>query len=332
MRRPCRNLLLTLLLVTGCPKPTVPPPVTDDACAETLVDAVGNQSTYVIAVRPLVATRLFAPAWLHTVDDLTRVLEQAETGHEMEVRSLTTMPLIRSTGRGADLVTVRDELPLDDAGAAEFRALFDSLEFLVGDLVNVGQTACFIHLPVVNYVGVDVDALVEELRPQFTQAMLAVDGTAHADRSIYKDVAGRGPSADRVLISYTADGESVKTPAFLVAMHGFQERVEALTGVAGSYSLADDVMLTRRVVHKGDPGAYLLPPKQAEINQLLMMYEMSGAPDEYGIRITDDRELTVVQVTLSVLEEGPRNRLLAQIHQFAGEGFPPEVHSQLCLP
>jgi len=306
--------------------------VTDDACVETLVDRVGNQSAYVVAVRPMVPGPLFAPDWLQTVDDLTRALEEAETGHELEVRSLTTMPLIRRTGRGADLVTIRDDLPLDDAGAAEFRALFDSLEFLVGDLVNVGQTACFIHLPVVNYVGVDMDALVEELRPRFAAALLAVDGTPHGDRQIFKDVAGLGPSADRVLISYTAGGEPVKSPAFLVALHGFQERVEALTGVAGSYSLADEVMLTRRVVHKGEPGAYVLPPKQAEINQLLMMYEMSGYPDKYGIRITDDRQLTVVQVTLSVLEEGPRNRLLAQIQQFAGEGFPPEVKYQLCLP
>ncbi len=330
-------LLLAALALAGCPRQAPPTlPLDDAGCAARLADLFGDQSAYVVAVRPAVPAPLFTPEFLGTVNEITAAFEAAETAHAWAVRSLTTMPLIRPGPRGADLVTLREEMPLDEAGAAEAHALVTSLPFTVGDLVNAGETALFIHVPRANVEGVDVDALVDDLRRRFVErAMIAVHGTPRAAPMHYREVAGRGPSSDALLVSFTVcDGAEItlQDPAFLAALVAAQRRIEALPGVAGTYSLADDLMMTRRVLHRGDPGAFALPARRAEAAQLLLMYQMSGHAAEFGARISAGGDVAVMRVALTALDDEERAAALERVARAMAVGFPDGVEVDLCAP
>jgi hypothetical protein len=181
-----------------------------------------------------------------------------------------------------------------------------------------------------------MDGLIDDLRHQFVdRAMIAVHGTPAASAIFYREVAGHGPSSDVVLVSFTVreDAEtSLKTPEFLAALQASQRRLEGLTGVVGTYSVADDLMLTRRVVHKGDPGAYVLPHKQVEVVQLLLLYQMSGHAAEFGERIADGGEVTVMRVALTAMDDETRAEVVARIAQTLAIGFPEGVEARLCAP
>ena len=301
-------------------------------CLGWIEDQFGPQRSYVVALNPLGGENVFTPEMLETVDLVTARLEDAQTGYELAIRSITTSPLFEPSPTGMKTLRIRDHLPTNLPGAARFRALLFSYEFAVGAGVDSGGSATYIHLPTGNFEGVDVDALVHEIRIEIhDKMMISVDGTPGADRDEYREVSNRGPSADTLWVVFSSEEPGgVKTPAFLRALTGFQTRIEALPEVSESYSVAEDVMLTRRVVRKGNPAEYRLPAKQAEINQLLMMYQLSGNVDDFGERISSDGSVAVVRVNLPVLKDFVRKGTVRKVTQFAREGFPLGVTSAVC--
>ncbi len=328
-----RLLLLALvpLLVSSC-RHRPPPPMPDEDCLGWIEENFGPQRSYVVALQPLGGEGVFTPDMLQTVDLVTARFEDAQTGYDAAIRSITTSPLFETTPTGMRTERIRDNLPVDLHNAARFRALLFSYEFAVGAGVDVLGSTAYLHLPRGNFEGVDVDALVDEVRLEIhDKMMIAVDGTPGADRTVYREVSNRGPSADTLWVVFSSDeAGGVKTPAFLRALVAFQTRAEALPEISETYSVAEDVMLTRRAVRKGTPAAAVLPTKQAEINQLLMMYQLSGNVDDFGERISADGSLTVVRINLPVLKDFVRKGAVRKVEQLAREGFPPGVTSSVC--
>jgi hypothetical protein len=325
-------VLLLLLGVSGCPKQPPPPPP-DEACLDGVERLFGPQRMAVIAMQPLAGGTIFTPEMLQAVDEVTHAAEEARTAEDLAVRSITTVPLLRRSTVGVEMETIRDGLPVDPAGANRFREMLYSYEFAIGDGVNAAGTRTYMHLPLVDYEGVDLDALVEAMRAAVADRLLvAIDGTPGADADIYREVAGRGPSADAAWVVYTAaEDNGAKTPALLQAVRAFQGAAEGLPGTAGSYGLAEDVMLARRAAHKGDPAAYQLPVKQAAINQLLMMMQLSGQAGAFGERLTEDGRQTLVRIHLPGLDEPVRTRTLHQLQTLASQGLPEGVSASVCF-
>ncbi len=332
--RPLRRLLpALLLLLAGCPKPVPPAPFpTDGQCMEPLADLFGAQPFATLAMRPLVGGTVFTPEVLAAVDRVTARLEGEQTGRTLAIRSITTLPLMEPGPLGAQMLTMREQLPADMAEAGRLQALLFSYDFAIGDVIDPGGSVAFLQLPTENFPGVDLAAVVEALRPGVAeQLILALDGTPGADPALYAEVAGTGPQATGVWVAFRGEeAGSCKTPEFLVALKGFQDRTRALPAVAGAYSLVDDLRLTRRAVHKGDPGAAVLPPKQSEINQLLMLFELSGNAEDFGARLAADAQATVVRFGLAAGGPPDRDALLRRIQQFSTEGFPTGVVATVC--
>ncbi len=327
----CLALAFLPLLLAGCRKKP-PQPMPEHDCVGWLEENFGPQRSYVVALQPLGGDNVFAPEMLETVDLVTARLEDAQTGYDLAIRSITTSPLFETTPTGMNTVRIRDQLPVEPPDAARYRALLYSYEFAVGAGVDPIGSTTYIHLPHGNFEGVDVDALIAEIRVEIhDKMMISVDGTPAADRVDYREVSNRGPSADTVWVVFSSEEPGdVKTPAFLRALTVFQNRIEAMPEVSESYSVAEDVMLTRRAVRKGNPADYRLPTKQAEINQLLMMYQLSGNVDDFGERLSSDGSATVVRVNLPVLKDFVRKGTVRKIAQFAREGFPLGVTSAVC--
>ncbi len=332
-RLPVLATVASSLLAVGCPKPAPPPPfAADEHCMEGLAEVFGAQGFVVLAARPVVGGSVFTPAHLAAVDRVTLRLEEARTDHTLAVRSPTTLPLMEPAPLGARMIRMRDEMPEDQPAVERFRALLYSYDFAIGDVLDPGGSAAYVQLPAGDFAGVDLDALVEELRPEVAaELMLALDGTPGADPALYREVAGGGPGADGAWVAFRAEeAGALKTPEFLRALKGYQDRTRALPAIAGAYSVVDDIRLTRRMVHKGDVGAMVLPPKQAEINQLLMLYDLSGNSEEFGARMTEDARATVIRFGFAADTPADRDALLRRIEQFAGEGFPDDVTATVC--
>jgi hypothetical protein len=333
MRRRPLLLLAALLLVAGCRKPIPVPIVIDDgACIAGIEEIFGPQRFHVVALHPMVGEVLFTPELLQAVDRVTAELEAGAGPGVLSVKSIATVPLIKRTPTGAGMEIIREQLPVDEAGALRFREMLLSYEFAIGDTLNPASSSTFVHLPVASYTDTDVDALVDEVRAGVAQQLLvAVDGTPGADRALFREVAEDGPSADALWIVFTASGEvSIKDPAFLRSEEALQARLEAHPAVAGTYGLADDVKLARRAVHKGDRAFAVLPVKRAEVSQLLMMYEMSGNAEAYGRRVSADGAATLLRVSLRVLGAQARDEVLAAAKLWAAEGLPEGIEASVC--
>lgn len=333
MRRRPLLLLAVLLLVAGCRKPVPVPIVIDDvACLTGIEEIFGPQRFHVVALHPVVGETLFTPELLEAVDRVTAEFEARAGPGELAVKSIATVPLIKRTPTGAAMEIIREQLPVDEAGALRFREMLLSYEFATGDTLNPTASSAFVHLPVVNYPDAGVDALVDEVRAGVAQHLLvAVDGTPGADRALFREVAEDGPSADALWIVFSASGDaSIKDPAFLRSEEVLQARLEAHPAVAGTYGLADDVKLARRAVHKGDPAHAVLPVKRAEVSQLLMMLEMSGNAEAYGRRVSADGAVTLLRVSLKVLGAQARDEVVSAARQWAAEGLPEGIEVHVC--
>ncbi len=365
--RPLLWLLPALLAgLAGCPKPVPPPPFpTDGQCLESMTEVFGAQRFHTLALRPLAGETVFTPDLLAAVDRVTARLEAEQSARTLAIRSITTLPLMEPGPLGAKMTTMREELPADTPAAARLRALLFSYDFAVGDVIDPAGKVAFLQLPADNFVGVDLDAVVEALRPgEAEHLILALDGTPGADPDLYAEVAGAelappprwgggrgggpgggggppgpgagggagaGPGATGGWVAFRGEEPgAVVTPEFLRALQGFAARTRALPAIAGAYSVVDDLRLTRRAVHKGDPGAAVLAAKQSEINQLIMLFELSGNAEDFGARLAADGQATVVRFGLAAGGPPDRDALLHRIQHYAGEGFPDGVTGTVC--
>ena len=332
--RPLLWLLPALLAgLAGCPKPVPPPPFpTDGQCLESMTEVFGAQRFHTLALRPLAGETVFTPDLLAAVDRVTARLEAEQSARTLAIRSITTLPLMEPGPLGAKMTTMREELPADTPAAARLRALLFSYDFAVGDVIDPAGKVAFLQLPADNFVGVDLDAVVEALRPgEAEHLILALDGPPGADPDLSAAGAGAGPGATGVWVAFRGEEPgAVVTPEFLRALQGFAARTRALPAIAGAYSVVDDLRLTRRAVHKGDPGAAVLAAKQSEINQLIMLFELSGNAEDFGARLAADGQATVVRFGLAAGGPPDRDALLHRIQHYAGEGFPDGVTGTVC--
>ena len=324
-------LALIALSLPGCRK-KIEAPMPGEGCLEWIEDRFGPQRFYVVALHPMAGNTIFTPEHLDTIDLVTARLEDAQTDYVLAVRSITTAPLIVPSPTGLEIERIRDNLPVDLPNAHRYQGILMSYEFAVGDSLDAVGSTTFIHLPRDNYAGVDLDAVVDGIRAEIAdKMMIAIHGTPDADPSLYRDVASRGPGADSAWVVLSGEDKgAVKTPMFLRGLQMLQVRLETLPTVSSTYGVAEDVMLARRATHKGDPAAFLLPAKQAEINQLLMMFQLSGNAADYGERITTDGRTTLLRLQMPVMKDGPRARAVRQIERYVREGFPVGVSAAVC--
>ncbi len=87
-----------------------------------------------------------------------------------------------------------------------------------------------------------------------------------------------GTSSLNVVLSSRTDGV-FKEPAVLELMDGLQKEVEQDPVVGDSFSLADYIRRMHRVMHEDDPAFDVIPETSDMVAQYLLLYEMSGDPD-----------------------------------------------------
>jgi predicted RND superfamily exporter protein len=99
-----------------------------------------------------------------------------------------------------------------------------------------------------------------------------------------------GGSDNVILI---VDGD-LKDPALLAAIHRFEQKVQAYPEVGSAASIADVI----RELHKALTGAYGLPDSREGVAQEILLYQMSGDPEDLAQFM--DEAATTAQVTVQV--------------------------------
>lgn len=103
-----------------------------------------------------------------------------------------------------------------------------------------------------------------------------------------------GANTMTILIdSNEADG--IKRPDVLQAMHELQEFLGKEQWVGATQSLADYVKRMNQAMNGDDPREYRIPDDRNTIGQYLLLYSMSGGPDDFDMVVDKDYRKAVIR-------------------------------------
>ncbi len=327
-------LLIAATLLPGCRRRVVVSDIDRASCTQQVTDAFGDQDMTLIAVRPVDRGLLFRPPILEALDRVCRAFEDVMTDDLISMKCLTSLPIMDARPAAAKVVVARDELPMTVEDALAFQRLVLQLEFATGDVVDAaGSSKAFIHLPAPSFEGVDLRAVYEEAaRAEEDVLEMAFDGGGAGDLAAYRAFAGEGPSS-RYFVGIFDSGVSggIKEPANLKALERFQKAAETVGKVAQTFSVADDLKVVRRGLHRGDPTAAVIPGKRAEVAQLLLALSMAPSGNAFGPRIDSEERIALVRVNLAAVNGDPFTRIGRRLDGMLGAEAPEGGRAFLCL-
>ena len=152
-----------------------------------------------------------------------------------------------------------------------------------------------------------------------------------------------GTNTLNVIIEGDTKG-TVKEPRVLEAINTIQEDVENLPFVGNSFSLADYLKRMNKVMHADDENYNRIPKSKDLIAQYLLLYEMSGDPDnlwkvvDYNytkanltFQIKSDNSKIVKEVIAGIEKHRPEIENLGLKINYAGSGYKAKVFTDLIL-
>jgi len=301
------------LCLVGCRPRTATPTLDPATCRAEIDDVFGPQDTAVVALRSTDGGGVFRPDVLEAIDRVCVAFEDAQVDHDVMTKCLTNVPLMEARPGGARLVMPRDELPVDPPGAVRIQTLMLELEFAVGDVVDGSGTRSYIHVNRGMFDGVDLRALFEAQQAAEPSLEMAID-LEPGDLAAYRKVAGAGPSAAAVLgLLDTGQDGGIKEPSALQALDRFQVAAEGTPKVAQSFTIVDDLKVTRRGLRRGNPAEAVIPPKRSEVAQLLLAMTMAPTGDMFGPRIDSAQRVALVRVNLMPTTPEMRKRVTKRL-------------------
>jgi|GEM_PF-1794296 len=328
------NRLLPLLLLVAC-GPKVPAPTLAEAgCGEEIVASFGHPAETVIAMAAADGGGLWRPEVLQAMDRVCEAFESDMTDDYFQVKCLTTVPIMEGRPGGAKIRVMREDFPLDEEEVRKYQALLGLLEFARGDVLEPhgGDRVAFIHLPEASFEGVDLRARFEELAGhEISNLQMAIDRRDPAEMPAFRRLAPDGPSGSALIGLFDA-GESgaLKEPTNLLALQRFQVAAEALPRVAETFTIVDDLTMVRRGLRNGNAAEAYIPPKRAEVAQLLLALSMNPMGSAFGPRIDDSARVGLIRVNLAPMTAEARDRLRKRLNTTLEQSLPPGTRGFFC--
>ena len=140
-----------------------------------------------------------------------------------------------------------------------------------------------------------------------------------------------GTNTIRTIIEAPEPG-SILRPEYLRQMEGYQRFLEGIDRVGKTLSIADMIKDMNQALHEGDPAWDALPATRDGAEQLLFIYSMGSAPDEFEGLI--DPSHTRATVTARLRQVNARNEplgtrdtalILGRIERYIAANFSPEL-------
>src|SRR5262249_35852413 len=124
------------------------------------------------------------------------------------------------------------------------------------------------------------------------------------------------------LVEGPADG-ALHDPAALAAIERLQRFVETDASVGKTLSIVDYVKEMHRAMNGGGGAVARVPEAAALVSQYLLLYGMSGGPQDLDSQIDPEHRRAAVRVFLRDDSTEHAEHLLAGVRQRVGTFFPP---------
>ncbi len=130
-----------------------------------------------------------------------------------------------------------------------------------------------------------------------------------------------GTSTLDVVFSFGHHGQA-KEPENLARVEALQTYLEAMPVVTDSFSLVDVLKRMNQVFRGGGPEHHRLPESREEIAQYLLLYSMSGEPENLARYVDDDYERAVLVSRLKTVSSAKMDRFIEKVREHVRTGFP----------
>jgi hypothetical protein len=331
--RPLLPLVVLSMLLPACRPRIQTPELAAEGCLQEVSDTFGPPQTAVIALRAADGGVLWRPDVLAAVDRVCTAFEDESVDDWLAVKCVTNVPLMELGRTTAKVKVIHDELPFDEDTARRFKAQLLTMEFARGDVIDpTGERTTYIHLPMASFEGVDIRGVFEaQAGREVSVLQMAIDRADPSELGAYRRLARQGPSSSVIAGMFDAgeDG-ALKDPAILLALQAFQVAAEGLPRVTQTFTIADDLTMARRGLHKGNPAEAFIPNKRAEIAQLLLALSLNPAASSLGPRIDHSERVALIRVHVipSTPEQVERTR--ERLEELLRSMLPPRASGIFC--
>jgi predicted RND superfamily exporter protein len=122
-----------------------------------------------------------------------------------------------------------------------------------------------------------------------------------------------------------AQADSLKDPAALQAMGALQDFLAAQPYVGKTQSIVDLVKRINQAMHRDDPAQSLVPANRSLIAQYLLLYSLSGDPQDFDSYVDNDYRRAVIWVFLKTDSTNYAEQLHRSAEALIRTKFPPGV-------
>jgi len=114
-----------------------------------------------------------------------------------------------------------------------------------------------------------------------------------------------------------------KDPERLRAVEGLQRHIEASGHAGKTRSIADYIKRMNEVMNPADPDAYRIPDSRDLIAQYLLLYSISGEPDDFDDVVDYDYKLANLRVQLGSDHSAVAKRMMEDVEAYAATHLAP---------
>lgn len=119
--------------------------------------------------------------------------------------------------------------------------------------------------------------------------------------------------------------DSIKNPAVLNAMGKLQDFLAAQPNVGKTQSIVDLIKRINQAMHGDAATQSLVPPDQSLIAQYLLLYSMSGDPQDFDSYVDNDYRRAAIWVYLKTDSTNYAEQLHTKAEALIAASFPPDV-------
>ncbi len=125
-------------------------------------------------------------------------------------------------------------------------------------------------------------------------------------------------------LSIIIEGD-INNPAILNDILDLQEYLKTIEGIGSTTSIADVICLLNKALHNNNPEFRKIPDTPEGVSQLILLYSMSGDPEDFAMLINSDSTLTHMNIRMASMYSIDVKRILNKINNYIPKNFSSDI-------
>lgn len=118
---------------------------------------------------------------------------------------------------------------------------------------------------------------------------------------------------------------NIKDPAVLKEMISLENYLKSINGIGSASSIADIVCAINQAINDNDPKYKIIPPTTEAVSQALLLYSMSGDPEDLKMFINSDCDAAHMNVRMESMYSRDVKKIVDKVNEFIPKHFPKGV-------